>query len=60
MSVNETNQSTEVENSQRLEFLVGLYTDIEKLSIKMSNFVEIIGDKVCNLSPTVIDLLNGK
>ncbi|OXU29997.1 hypothetical protein TSAR_008943 [Trichomalopsis sarcophagae] len=57
-TVNETSHSSELENPQRLEFLVGLYTDIEKLSAKMSNFIATIGDRVSNLNPNVIDLLN--
>lgn len=60
MTVNETSHSSELENPQRLEFLVGLYTDIEKLSAKMSNFIATIGDRVSNLNPNVIDLLNGE
>ena len=60
VTVNETNHSSEMENSHRLEFLVGLYTDLEKLSTKMCNFIDIMGDKIATLSPTVIVLLSGK
>lgn len=60
VSVNETSQSSEMENSHKLQFLVGLYTDIEKLASKMENFTEIVCTKVSNLSPNVINLLNGK
>ncbi|XP_058802585.1 conserved oligomeric Golgi complex subunit 2 [Phymastichus coffea] len=57
-TVNETGRNSEVDNSQRLEFLVGLYSDIEKLSTKMSNFIIMISDRILFLSPDVINLLN--
>jgi hypothetical protein len=58
VKVNEINTNSGSENSQRLEFLIGLYTDIEKLSIKITNFPPF-SDKVENFSPSVINLLNG-
>ncbi|XP_014216027.1 conserved oligomeric Golgi complex subunit 2-like [Copidosoma floridanum] len=59
VTVNETAHSPEAENAQRLEFLVGLHTDIEKLSTKMSNFTtEVIPDKLIIFSPRAIDLVN--
>lgn len=60
VTINETNQVYEAENLGRLKFLVGLYSDVEKLSLNISNFMHVIGEKIYNLSSKMINLLNGK
>ncbi|XP_011505049.1 PREDICTED: conserved oligomeric Golgi complex subunit 2 [Ceratosolen solmsi marchali] len=57
VKVNETSHNSGPENSERLEFLVGLYTDTEKISAKISHYTEFV-DKVENLSPSIINLLH--
>lgn len=59
VTINETNQVYESENLARLKFLVGLYSDLEKLILKVSNFMHVIGEKIYNLSSKMINLLNG-
>lgn len=59
-SVNETVNTAEIENSPRLEFLVALYTDTEKLSRRMATFPSILTGKMPDLSSEIVGLLNGK
>ncbi|XP_014225281.1 conserved oligomeric Golgi complex subunit 2 [Trichogramma pretiosum] len=57
VQVNETNQN-QGQSLHRLDFLVGLYTDVEKLAKKIPDILTIASAKVVNLSSVIMDSLN--
>ncbi|KAJ8684177.1 hypothetical protein QAD02_019969 [Eretmocerus hayati] len=57
-TINETGPGLNSENLHRFEFLVGLHTDVEKLSRRMSTFIDFIGKPASNFSPSIVSLMN--
>ncbi|XP_014468152.1 PREDICTED: conserved oligomeric Golgi complex subunit 2 [Dinoponera quadriceps] len=55
--INETNSSSDSEHSTRLNFLVYLYTDIEKLVNALPSFLQMVQSKVKDGNVTISKLL---
>jgi len=57
--INETNNSNDSERS-RLNFLVYLYIDIEKLINALPSFLQMVQSKIKDENVTISKLLEGK
>lgn len=58
--MNEINSCSDSEHSTRLNFLVYLYTDIEKLISTLPSFLQMVQSKVEGENATISKLLEGK
>lgn len=57
--INETNSSNDSEHSTRLNFLVYLYIDVEKLINALPSFLQMVQSKVKDDNVTISKLLEG-
>jgi len=57
--VNKTNNSNDSERSTRVNFLVYLYIDIEKLINALPSFLQMVQSKIKDETVTISKLLEG-
>jgi len=58
--INETNNLSDSERSTRLNFLVYLYVDVEKLINALPSFLQMVQSKMKDENVTVSKLLEGR